>query len=210
MAGIKQAREDFESEKTYLSNEELIQTQTEFCVLGEPTLETGGQFGPVWTLAIVYLDDTGEHTVQNLYLSAGSRRNGVYKENAYRRWFFTKKAVYPIHHVILTQGIAQNGMKFNDLADAEGGIDPCPCMTGDWVASAIYEVLQQKTLSEVEVVDGPISDIERENFMEGIYKLSTTMGWPTDKESLDKKTSHELKMLYKNLGALAAKQTVNR
>lgn len=208
MAGIKSAREEFESEKTYLSNAELVDTQTEFCVLNA-NLEDGVQFGPTWTLTIVYLDGTGEHNVQSLYLSAGTKRNGVYKENSYRRWFFTKKAVYPIHHVVLVQGIANNGFKFNDIEDAPASIDPCPCMTGDFIASATNGLLHRGTnvVEADDTPDGAMSDTEREHYMEGIYNLSNKMGWPTDMEMLKAKSDKELKKLYRNFGMLAQKQS---
>lgn len=206
MAGIKSAREEFESQKTYLSNAELVDTQTEFCVLSA-TLEDGGQYGPTWTLAIVYLDDAGEHNVQQLYLSAGTKRNGVYKENTYRRWFFTKKASYPIHHVVLTQGIANNGFKFNDIEDAQTAIDPCPCMTGDFLptSNSLFHI-GARTVEADDTPDGPLSDNEREHYMEGIYNLSNKMGWPTDMETLSTKSDKELRKLYRNMGILALRQ----
>lgn len=202
MAGIKDAREEYESEKTYLTNDELIEQETEFCVMSAQLTE-GGQFGPTWTLMIVYLDESGEHVSQQLYLSAGTIRNGVYKENNYRRWFFTKKATYPIHHVVLTQGIAQNGRKFNDIADAESSTDPCPCMTGDLVLSLSDGLLSSSLRDED---DESITDAERGHYIEGIFQLSNKMGWPTDAEALEKKSNSELRKLYKNLGALALRQ----
>lgn len=205
MAGIRNAREEFEETRTYLTNEELVDRQTEFCVLSA-TYEASGQFGPTWTLMIVYLDETGEHVKQQLYLSAGTTRNGTYRENAYRRWFFGQKATYPIHHVILTQGIGQNGRKFNDIDDSPSSIDPCPCMTGDWIASTTVGLLLSPEVVDAEIVDRPVSETERQHLLEGIYLLSTKMGWPVDKETLEQKSFHDLHKLYKNWGALAAKQ----
>lgn len=204
MAGIKSAREDYESEKVYLSNSELIDQQVEFCVLSA-ALEEGGQYGPVWRLMIVYLDENGEHIDQSVFLSAGGYRNGTYKENAYRKWFFTKKASYPLHHVILTQGVAANGKNFNDIDDAPASIDPCPCMTGDYIASLSKGLLHKGTVTEPDDTS-PESDNERPNLIEGIFKLSNTMGWPFDAEALGGKEIVALRKMYRNLGRLANQQ----
>lgn len=203
MAGIKNAREEFESEKTYLTNAELVEKQTEFCILNA-NLEEGGQFGPAWALTIVYLDENGEHVSQTLYLSAGSNRKGVYKENSYRRWFFTKKAIYPIHQAVLVDGIANNGMKFYDLDDSPASIDPCPCMTGDF--HSLVASLPSSQGDDEEIPDGPVSDSERDHYIDAIYELSNKMGWPVSKTELKKKDYKSLRKLYRNLGNLAARQ----
>lgn len=197
MAGIRAAKEEYLAEHagttTFLSNAELIEKETEFCVIAREVKPTV-KYGDCWHLSIVYLDELGQHVEQTVFLSL----------NDYREWFFNTKlaGVAMLHSIKLINGInKKTGRQFIDIDDADG-IEPCPCHTGDFQKgkkSNGRKISEEVHAEEQLDFEGkPVSE-SLSNVRAFVWNKVQLTGWPVEKQVIDKMSMEQLDELKKKL-----------
>lgn len=194
MAGIRTAQEEMKTANTtFLTNKELVEQHTEFCILSA-NYQDSGKFGPYWDMEVVYLDEAGEHVEQSIFLSAGSTgKDGQFKENKYRKTLLTEKLSYPVHSAMLISGVNGSGQNFYDIDDCDT-VPPCPCQSGSFEKKAKRTIAALKEAAAQEVVEeeSPIAE-NLEGARLHLSNLATQKGWPIPIAKINKMNSDQIR-----------------